>query len=368
MQETAISPKQKYAQDVADGTVTFDPHQKQIVIAFDALYQRLISQRSGFLGMLKGVFGSSTEFGKGLYIWGGVGRGKTYLMDLFYECLPFEQKRRVHFHRFMQFVHSQLTELQGHKDPLEQLVERIARDTRVLCFDEFFVLDIGDAMILAGVLDALFARGVVLVATSNIHPDGLYENGLQRQRFLPAIELLKIHTRILELASDSDYRLRSLEKANLYLSPIDQDTEGELGAKFSELTHHFNDEECDKELMVLGRIIPAQRIIGDVAWFDFDDLCGGPRSAFDYIEIAKIFHTLILEGVPAMGDADDDRAKRFVSLIDELYDRKVKLVMSASVPILELYHGDGLAFPFERTCSRLLEMQSHEYLACAHQA
>ncbi|MFK7865195.1 MAG: cell division protein ZapE [Pseudohongiellaceae bacterium] len=368
-----VSPKQRYADDVANGLITFDTEQHKIVSELDALYERLTSKQTK-VGGLKALLGGLLDWNSdsdsidGLYIWGGVGRGKTYLMDLFFDCLPIEQKQRAHFHRFMQFVHGQLTQLQGQKNPLEQLADRISAQAKVFCFDEFFVLDIGDAMILAGLLDALFARGVVLVATSNIHPDGLYENGLQRQRFVPAIELIKQHTRVLELASDSDYRLRSLQKANLYITPITTNSDEELAKKFAELTHLISVEECETSLTILDRPIKARRIIGDVAWFDFEDLCGGPRSAFDYIEIAKIFHTLIISNVPSMSDDDNDRARRFVSLIDELYDRKVKLVLSAAAPILSIYQGGSLAFPFERTCSRLLEMQSHDYLACAHQA
>lgn len=374
MSDQLVTPKQRYAQDISSGAITFDSHQERVVLELDALYQNLVStkpQAGSLAQVLKGIFNRQVQITppqRGLYIWGGVGRGKTYLMDLFYDCLPFKEKQRSHFHRFMQFAHSQLTELQGQKNPLEELADRIASQARVFCFDEFFVLDIGDAMILAGLLEALFDRGVVLVATSNIHPNGLYEDGLQRQRFLPAIELLNQHTKVLELASLSDYRLRSLERANLYLSPIDSETDDQLLAKFSELTQNFHNLGDSKELMILGRAIKVRRHAGDVAWFEFEDLCGGPRSAFDYIEIAKIFHTVIIGNVPLMDDSDNDRARRFVSLIDELYDRRVKLILSADGEILELYKGQNLAFPFERTCSRLLEMQSHEYLACAHHA
>lgn len=374
MSTELVSPKDRYAQDIANGSITFDSHQERVVLELNLLYQRLVSPPSqswNFAAFLRGALNrqaQSASAPNGLYIWGGVGRGKTYLMDLFYDCLPFKDKQRTHFHRFMQYVHAQLTELQGRKNPLDQLADRIAGQARVFCFDEFFVLDIGDAMILAGLLEALFEKGVVLVTTSNIHPDGLYENGLQRQRFLPAIELLKQHTKVLELASTSDYRLRSLERAKLYLTPLGTGTDAELHAKFKELTLNFHNVDLVTELSILGRSIKVRDCAGDVAWFEFEELCGGPRSAFDYIEIAKVFHTVIIGNVPRMDDSDNDRARRFVSLIDELYDRRVKLVMSADAEIVSLYSGQSLAFPFERTCSRLLEMQSHEYLACAHHA
>jgi cell division protein ZapE len=237
----------------------------------------------------------------------------------------------------------------------------------VLCFDEFFVIDIGDAMILAGLLEELFKRDVVLVATSNIYPDGLYQNGLQRKRFLPAIKLINTRTTVVELKSDTDYRLRSLSQANLYLCPNDEAAELELARKFLELTRDPG-LEPGPTLIVLARKLQTRHISGDVVWFEFSELCGGPRSAFDYVEIAKLFHTVILSNIPQMSDDTNDSARRFVSLIDELYDRRVKLLVSAQGSISNLYTGNGLAFAFERTESRLLEMQSHEYLCSPHQA
>lgn len=372
------SPRQKYTQDLDSGLIVLDSKQEQVVSHLQVLFDELAgntskveAEKPGFTRILTGWMSGKIgvdEGTNGLYIWGGVGRGKTYLMDLFFECLPFEEKQRTHFHRFMQFVHAELTLLQGQKNPLEKLADMISKEARVLCFDEFFVLDIGDAMILAGLLDALFKRHVVLVTTSNINPDGLYENGLQRQRFIPAIELLKKHTTVIELGAGSDYRLRSLERANLYLCPITPETNAELNAKFVELSPVSAFEDGGGELMILDRPIKTRRHAGDIAWFEFDELCGGPRSAFDYIELAKLFHTVIVGNVPVMNDSENDHARRFVSLIDELYDRRVKLVMSANVEIEALYGGQGLAFAFERTESRLLEMQSHEYLRCAHLA
>ena len=352
-------------------TIHYDAQQEAVVHHLQALFESLVgkpSKASSFGRFLFAWLSSANEDNvKGIYLWGGVGRGKTYLMDLFFECLPFERKKRTHFHRFMQSVHSKLTALQGQKNPLAELADSIASDTRVLCFDEFFVIDIGDAMILGGLLEELFKRDVVLVATSNIYPDGLYENGLQRDRFLPAIKLINQHTTVIELKSDTDYRLRSLSQANLYLWPNTESADQRLGDKFLELTRD-SALAPGPQLLVLERRLQTRHVSGDVVWFEFGELCGGPRSAFDYVEIAKLFHTVILSNIPQMSDDTNDSARRFVSLIDELYDRKVKLLVSAQVPIADLYTGKGLAFPFERTESRLLEMQSHEYLCSAHQA
>jgi cell division protein ZapE len=367
-----MSPIEKYQTDLQAQIIQYDSQQEAVVHHLQALFESLVQPPPTASSLGRFLFGwmSSGDQAaiKGVYLWGGVGRGKTYLMDLFFECLPFEQKKRTHFHRFMQSIHHKLTALQGQKNPLAELAESIAKEARVLCFDEFFVLDIGDAMILAGLLEELFKRDVVLVATSNIYPDGLYENGLQRERFLPAIALINAHTTVVELRSDTDYRLRSLSQANLYLCPITQDTDQGLEKKFLELTRDSVLSTPGAALTILDRKLQTRCVSGDVVWFEFGELCGGPRSAFDYIEIAKLFHTVILSNIPQMSDQTNDSARRFVSLIDELYDRKVKLLASAQVPITDLYIGRGLAFAFERTESRLLEMQSHEYLCSAHQA
>ncbi len=367
-----MSPLEKYQADLAAKTLQFDPQQEIVVHQLQALFDALVQQPTSTKSVgrfLKGwMFPSKEEPIKGVYLWGGVGRGKTYLMDLFFECLPFAEKKRTHFHRFMQWAHGQLTALQGQKNPLATLAEQIAAESRVLCFDEFFVIDIGDAMILGGLLEELFQRNVTLVATSNILPDKLYENGLQRERFLPAIKLLNERTTVVELKSDTDYRLRSLSQANLYLCPNSQSTDEVLAQKFLELTRDPELSASGKVIKVLDRTLKTRHVSGDVVWFEFAELCGGPRSAFDYVEIAKLFHTVIVSNIPQMSDDKNDSARRFVSLIDELYDRKVKLLVSAQVPIRDLYVGEGLAFAFERTQSRLLEMQSHEYLCSAHQA
>lgn len=301
---------------------------------------------------------------QGLYIWGGVGRGKTFLMDAFFERLPLVRKQRYHFHRFMQMVHDQLKQLQGSANPLEVVGDHIARQCRVLCFDEFFVSDITDAMILAGLLSALFARGVCLVATSNIPPEKLYENGLQRVRFLPAIQLILQFTEVAEIGAGEDYRLRALESAEIYHYPTDVAGRAKLAETFNSLAPEAG--VYDTCLNILGREIPATALADDVGWFQFEALCDGPRSQNDYIEIARCFHAVLLEGVIQFDIKTEAQAKRFIHLIDEFYDRNVKLIITAEVSIRDLYQGEKLQFEFERTRSRLLEMQSKDYLARVH--
>lgn len=356
-----MTPLEHYQQDLQRPDFFSDPAQARAVEALDALYQRLLARpRRGLFGRGKRV----TE--RGLYMWGGVGRGKTYLMDVFYESLPFADKQRMHFHRFMQYVHREMRARQGEKNPLIGIARDLARKTRVLCFDEFFVTDITDAMILAGLLGALFEQGVTLVATSNIAPDGLYRDGLQRARFLPAIELLKQHTNVLNVDGGTDYRLRLLEQAELYHCPLGEGAEGFLTERFATLeTEHAHHRE-NVELLVEGRPIPMRKASDSVAWFEFRALCDGPRSQNDYIEIAREYHTVLLGNVERMSAATDDLARRFINLIDEFYDRGVKLIVTAETPIEDLYAGGRLEFEFQRTCSRLLEMQSHEYLARPH--
>lgn len=304
----------------------------------------------------------------GMYLWGGVGRGKTFLMDLFFAGLPGSYKMRVHFHAFMQRVHRRLAALQGVQDPLEEVAAELAAEAGVICFDEFFVSDIGDAMLLGGLLDALFRRKVILVATSNIPPGKLYENGLQRERFLPAIGLLEENCAVVELDSPVDYRLRSLEQATLFHHPITTETGERLLDKFNQLAGGATHVTCGGSLLVNEREIDVFHLAGDVVWFEFRAICEGPRSAADYVQIAKMFHAVIVSDVARLGDATLDAARRFVNLIDAFYDCRVKLILSAAAPIPELYTGTRLAAEFERTRSRLLEMQSREYLGLEHRA
>ncbi len=369
------TPLQCYKDDLANELIKPDAAQAAAVAELQRLFDDLLRiQRKpvGLISALKARISSSSaspvsvDAIKGLYIYGGVGRGKTYLMDTFFECLPFERKQRTHFHRFMQQVHSELAKLKQQKNPLEIVAAGIAERARVLCFDEFFVSDIGDAMILGGLLEHLMRRGVVLVVTSNIHPDGLYANGLQRARFLPAIKLIHQHTQVFELDGGVDYRLRALKQACLYFSPSGADADAALQDGFDRLACGHAERNEDAAIEILGRKVPVRLVSEGVAWFDFGQLCGGARSAFDYIELARQFHSIVLSNVPQMDSAQDDIARRFVSLVDEFYDRQVKLLLSAAVPLQDLYTGTGLAFVFERTRSRLLEMQSEEYLGLEH--
>jgi cell division protein ZapE len=300
----------------------------------------------------------------GLYIWGDTGRGKTWLMDLFYESLPFPDKLRRHFHRFMADVHEDLRRFRYRQNPLDAVADRLARATRVICFDEFFVSDIADAMILATLFEGLFRRGVTLVATSNIPPSDLYRDGLQRARFLPAIELIQAHTLVVHMDSVQDYRFRTLERAEIYHSPLDGAAHVSLTDSFERIAPQVS--RRDNDLRVLGRVIPTVRLADGAAWFKFADICDGPRSQADYIEIARSFHSVLVSGVPVFDQSTEDQARRFIALVDEFYDRNVKLILSAAAPVEELYGGDRLEFEFRRTRSRLQEMQSHEYLGRPH--
>jgi cell division protein ZapE len=303
---------------------------------------------------------------EGLYMWGGVGRGKTYLMDVFFDSLPFRRKLRIHFHRFMQRVHKELNLLKGTRNPLETVADRLHEEAVVICFDEFFVTDITDAMLLGGLFDQLFRRGVTLVATSNIPPDRLYEHGLQRERFLPAIALLKKNCEVLNVDAGVDYRLRMLEKALLYYSPLGPETDVSLQQRFDELTGGV--AKGAGSILVNDREIQVINHSEDVLWASFSELCETPRSAIDYIEMAREYHSVIISSIPVMDSRNDNAVRRFINLVDEFYDRHVKLVVSAEAEIDCLYIGGRLNFEIERTKSRLLEMQSKEYLAREHLA
>lgn len=356
-----MGPAARYAQDLAGGRFAPDPAQAAAVAALQTVYEQLLAKPP------KRRLGSSRLVWppvQGVYFWGGVGRGKTWLMDLFYESLPFSRKQRTHFHRFMLEVHERRRRYPEQRDPLALVAEEIARQTRVLCFDEFFVSDIADAMILGRLMESLFKQGVTLVTTSNIEPDGLYRDGLQRQNFLPAIAVLKRHVQVLNVDHGIDYRLRHLTDAQLYLSPCDPACEQRLGDYFRRFAG--GDGEAGVSLDLHGREVIARRQCNGVAWFDFAELCEGPRGAADYIELAHTHHTLILSRVPVMTVYDENEARRFITLIDELYDRSVKLVIAADAPLEQLYRGERLQFEFARTRSRLQEMRSLEYLRQPH--
>lgn len=343
-----------------------DPAQQRLVERMARLQLELQQAHAAPRRLVERLFGKPLPDVRGLYIYGGVGRGKTFLMDLFFETLAMEQKKRIHFHRMMHDVHSRLATLASFEDPLGLVASDIAERARVLCFDEFFVSDIGDAMILSRLLRGLFERGVTLIATSNVRPDDLYKDGLQRSRFLPAIELLRQFTELVELDGDTDYRLRLLEQAGTYLTPDDASARQRLAHLFEESAS--TEIEHDRLLLVNGRRIEALRCAKGIAWFDFAAVCDGPRSQNDYIELARWYPEIIVSGVPRFDATRDDQARRFIALVDEFYDRRVKLILSAETRADELYAGERLKFEFERTLSRLTEMQSREYLHEPHLA
>lgn len=363
-------PLHRYRLGVESGEYQADAAQQQALELLQALHDQLTTEvpqsRQGFFARLLGSEEQSPPPVKGLYMWGGVGRGKTFLMDLFYEELPVEKKRRLHFHRFMREVHRELRDLQGEANPLRQVAANFAGQARVLCFDEFFVSDITDAMLLAGLFEELFQRGVTLVATSNVIPDNLYENGLQRRKFLPAIELIKANTIVHNMDGGVDYRLRALESAEIYHFPLDERAEQGLEEAFFSLSPDKG--KADVILQIEGRDIQSRRCGDGVAWFDFEAVCDGPRSQNDYIELARLFQTVLVGKVPRFDEKREDQARRFIALVDEFYDHNVKLILSAEAAILDLYHGQRLEFEFQRTESRLQEMQSTEYLAREHKA
>lgn len=360
-----MTPGERYRDELARGVLLPDPAQAALVEELDRVHRSLLAWRdAGLLARLARRFGGGSEPVRGLYVWGGVGRGKTHLVDLFYRASGLDPKLRIHFHRFMQHVHGELNALPDREDPLEIVAARIAKRARVLCFDEFHVSDITDAMILGRLLAGLFERGTTLVATSNIEPSRLYAGGLQRERFLPAIDLIERHTKVVRLESGADYRLRALERARTWYSPLGPDADRGLSECFGALAPE-DAVDCGA-LTILGRSVSSVRHAEGIAWFDFETLCGGPRSVADYIEIARDFHSVILSGVPVLDDERRDPVRRFIHLVDELYERNVNLIVSAAAPPDGLYRGRRLAEPFERTRSRLVEMRSTDYLGREH--
>lgn len=353
--------EQRYRDTVSRWGYRDDPAQRAVLQRLDGLRADLAAAGPVRTGPLSWLLRRRPV--NGLYLWGGVGRGKTFLADLFFESLPFEDRRRLHFHRLMRGVHDELKRRPG-ADPLPGIARDLARQARVLCIDEFAVSDIADAMILGRWLGALFDAGVTVVATSNIPPDGLYRGGLQRERFAPAIERIKSHMAVVELAGGDDYRLRALERAELYHCPLDEGADASLARAFDSLAPEPG--EHGALLEINGRRLPTRCHADGVACFGFDVLCEGPRSADDYVELAREHHSLLLSGVPVMDDHANNAARRFIALVDECYERNVKLIVSAESPPGSLYTGKRLAFEFRRTHSRLVEMQSHDYLERRH--
>ncbi len=360
----STTPGARYRDDLRHAAIAPDPVQAAAVRVLDRLHRELSRPPRGWRRLLPA--GAPPEPVKGLYLWGNVGRGKTYLMDLLYATLPFQGKTRTHFHRFMRGLHERLTELHEVQDPLATVARDIARRARVLCLDEFLVADITDAMLLARLLEHLFEGGVTLVATSNVRPDDLYRDGLQRARFLPAIELLKRHLEVLHLDGSTDYRLRTLDRAPTYHCPAGADAEHSLARAFRRLAGTSAAATRSPVLELEGRPIRVRGAGEGVLWADFDALCRGPRSQNDYLEIARCYHTVLISAVPLLGRRDEDAARRFIHLVDVFYDRAVKLILSAAGQPRELYRGARLQAEFRRTISRLEEMQSRAYLAGPH--
>ncbi|MCF2825661.1 MULTISPECIES: cell division protein ZapE [unclassified Pseudoalteromonas] len=362
-----MTPWEKYQQDLQRDDFQYDSAQENAVKHLQRLYDDLINQPLVKQNFFSRLFGKAEPPKvKGLYFWGGVGRGKTYLVDTFYDALPTERKMRVHFHRFMHRVHAELKKLNEVKNPLESIADTFKSETDIICFDEFFVQDITDAMLLGGLMQALFARGIVLVATSNIVPDDLYKNGLQRARFLPAIELVKANTEVVNVDSGIDYRLRTLEQAEIFHSPLDKQADENLFDYFNKLSPEPG--KAGQAIEIEGRMIQTRIVSDCIVMFDFPALCETARSQVDYMEISRLYNTVILSNVKQMGQQNDDAARRFIALVDEFYERNVTLIISAAAPITELYTEGTLNFEFKRCISRLQEMQSHEYLAKEHLA
>jgi cell division protein ZapE len=363
--EAAKNLRELYAHELSEQGFQPDPAQLAAVAKLDDLRSRLIAARARATAWRwPRLKARHAEPERGVYLWGAVGRGKTWLMDLFFQSLPDLPARRTNFYRFMHDVHAALRDLGNLQDPLAHVAERIARDTQVLCFDEFAVTDIADAMILGGLLAGLVSHDICLVATSNLPPQELYKGGLQRERFLPAIELIERCTEAVEVAGTTDYRLRRLTDAGTYLRADAPDTPQRLAALFQALGGRGGVSAAAIE--VEGRSIPVVQRSDGAVWFEFSTLCAGPRSVDDYIEIAREFDTVIVANVPVLYASHEDEARRFIALVDELYDRNVNLIVSAAAAPSELYRGERLALEFRRTASRLVEMQSAEYLAREH--
>jgi len=370
-----ISPLALYEQALENGEYQPDNVQREAVTRLNGIWQALseapvpsVQRSTGLFSKLNKLLGkekSGTQTpARGLYMWGGVGRGKTWLMDLFFQAVPGERKQRLHFHRFMLRVHDELTTLQGQSDPLQIVADRFKAETDLLCFDEFFVSDITDAMLLGTLMEALFSRGITLVATSNIPPDGLYRNGLQRARFLPAIEMIKQHCDVMNVDAGIDYRLRTLTSAHLWMTPLNAATAKEMERMFVALAGKRR--EAHAPLEINHRQLPTLGMAEGVLAMDFLALCGEGRSQHDYIELSRRFHSVLLYDVPVMIYKTEDQARRFLALVDEFYERHVKLVVSAETSLYEIYQGTRLKFEYQRCVSRLQEMQSEEYLRLPH--
>lgn len=357
-----LSPAARYQQALDSGQFSPDVEQAKAVETLEQVWQELLQRYKASKKSFRRFRRSQSP--KGVYMWGGVGRGKTWLMDQFYDSVPFRRKTRMHFHHFMQHVHQELNKLTGQRNPLDIVADQIYRDAVVICFDEFFVSNVTDAMILGDLFQKLFQRGITLVATSNIAPDGLYKNGIHRDRFLPTIELVKLHCTILNVDSGVDYRLRVLKQSQLFKAPLNREHNLWIEERFAALTH--SQTISHDPIEINGRVVNTRAHTEDVLWCDFSELCLKPRSPADFIEIANTFNTVLVSNVPHLTDQLNDGTRRFIYLVDEFYDRRVKLILTSEDSIIHVYQGERLAFEIERTRSRLLEMQSEDYLNTAH--
>jgi cell division protein ZapE len=366
-----LNLRERYQREISLRGYSSDESQSAAVARLDVLRSRLLAQSApGVCSWLAAHLCRRRRRApapRGLYLWGGVGRGKTWLMDLFYESLPIAERERSHFHHFMRDVHAALRAMPQRRRPLELLARDIARRARVLCLDELYVSDIADAMILGGLFEALLRRAVMLVVTSNTPPRQLYRDGLQRSRFLPAIDLLEHELELCHLDGGVDYRLRTLQRRPIYLDSHAADTPLQLRQLFDALAGEHGED--DVELLLGGRPLRALRRRGAVVWFSFAVLCEGPRSQNDYVEIAEEFCSVLLSDVPVFDSPEqDDAARRFIALIDEFYDQGIKLALSAAAAPAELYRAERLQLEFRRTASRLIEMQTEAYLSRPHRA
>ena len=355
----SISVKQTYEAELQARGYTADPAQLRAVDALDRCAREWAGYKEKRSNAIKKLI-NRPDIPRGVYMHGGVGRGKSFLMDCFYNAVPLKRKTRLHFHEFMREVHRELSDLKGTVNPLDVLAKRISLRYKLICFDEFHVADITDAMILYRLLAALFENGVGFVTTSNFKPDDLYPNGLHRDRILPAIALLNAKLEVLNVDNGTDYRQRTLEGLQMYHCPLGAQADTAMEQAFNALAESHDE---DPVLHIEARQIRAYRKAGGLVWFDFKTLCGGPRSQNDYLEIASRFHTVFLSNVPHMPVRLASEARRFTWLVDVLYDRRVKLVMSAAVQPEELYTEGPMSHEFPRTVSRLNEMQSKEFLA-----
>lgn len=361
-----MTPLERYQELLSANELSHDTGQEKVITAFDELYTVINKARpNSMASSLKRLLFKPKPV-KGLYLWGGVGRGKTWMMDLFYESLDIKNKYRQHFHRYIQEIHEQLEQYKGQKKPLALIARKFANQYQLLCLDEFHVSDITDAMILYGLLQELVKNGVTLVFTSNLEPDDLYKDGLQRERFIPAIKLIKEHNHSVKIEDGTDHRLNTIQSSELYNYPLNAENQKKLEAYFIKLSPCA--PKTNTELYINHRSLPVYKLADDVVWFVFDDIFNSPRAVADYIELAKIFHTVFITDIPFLTEKNTDKTKRFIQLMDEFYDRNVKIIISAVSPPESLYQGENMMFEFERTISRLEEMKSLNYLKKPHRA